>query len=176
MATKKKQRRNRRKLDASKIEEQLVALEQKLIRELHQNLGNVQNTSRGDPTELLDIASDGEIDYMAAVFAETGSATIEEVHRAVQKVREGSYGVCEACGKQIKARRLKARPFAVLCLVCKEREERRGYVPRAGAVSARGDAEVTVSLTDEDFERPETSMADLFRNVDANDVELSDLY
>jgi DnaK suppressor protein len=166
--------KRKRKADLAKIEKELVALEQKLRREMNERLGNVQNTSRGDPSELLDMASEGELDYMSAVSAEAGSATIDEVHQAIEKLREGTYGECSGCGGRIRARRLKARPFAVLCLRCKEQQERFGYVRSSGPASPRAGTEVTVSLTDEDLEPAEASMADLFRDVE--DVEIRELF
>jgi DnaK suppressor protein len=164
----------KRKTGSKKIEQQLTALERRLIQELQERLGNVQNMSHCDPSELLDIAAEGEIDYMSAVSAEAGSATIAEVHQALRKLREGTYGACDTCGKDIGKRRLKARPFAVLCIACKEREERRAYGRAAGAVLARPDAGVSISLTSDDLQEAEAPLDEIFR--DAEDVEISELY
>lgn len=73
--------------------------------------------------------------------AEAGSATFErEKHlsiannvqdlivkssKALEKIDQGSYGICESCGKPISADRLKALPHAVMCIECKKVEERR---------------------------------------------------
>jgi DnaK suppressor protein len=163
-----------KKTDQKKIEKQLMALERRLVRELHDRLGNVQNTSRGDPSELLDLAAEGELDYMSAVSAEAGSATIDEIHEALAKLRAGSYGVCDGCGGRIKVRRLKARPFAVLCIGCKEQQERLGYVPTAGGGLARDDASFAVSLTDEDLHAGADPDSGVLRDVE--DIEVNGLY
>ena len=157
------------------IEKQLMALERRQRGELQEKLGNVQNTARGDPTELLDIAAEGEIDFMSAVSAESGSATLAEIHRALQKLREGTYGICEICGKPIKKRRLKVRPFAIQCIACKEREERRrfGRMPTAAA-PARADSGVTVDLTTEDLQETEEPIDEIFRDVE--DIEINEIY
>jgi DnaK suppressor protein len=42
----------------------------------------------------------------------------ERVARALAKLGEGSYGVCDACGKPIAAARLRAAPESVLCIDC----------------------------------------------------------
>ena len=114
------------KVNRKKIEERLTQLEQRLLGQMDQHLGNVRNTSSSDPSELLDMVSEGEIDYMAAVSAQAGSATIDEIELALKKLRDGTYGICEECGSEIKPRRLQVRPFATLCVHCKERQERRG--------------------------------------------------
>jgi DnaK suppressor protein len=172
MKAKRKTARTRR-LDRDKVQRELAALEYRLRVELQERLSNVQNASHGDPSELLDQASEGELDFMAAASAEAGSATIREIQQALHKLQEGTYGVCDACGKRIKQRRLKARPFATLCIACKEREERFGHP--APALRAHPDAEVTLSLTADDVaDEGADGVSEMLRDVE--EVEISELY
>ncbi|HVF52782.1 MAG TPA: TraR/DksA C4-type zinc finger protein [Actinomycetota bacterium] len=73
-------------------------------------------------------------------FADAGTATfdrerdlsiqnnirdiVEQISRALERIEEGTYGICERCGQPIDAARLKALPYAGMCLDCKRREER----------------------------------------------------
>jgi DnaK suppressor protein len=73
--------------------------------------------------------------------ADTGSKTFEREHemslaashreilgqteRALARIEDGTYGICERCGNPIGKARLQAFPRATLCMTCKEREERR---------------------------------------------------
>jgi DnaK suppressor protein len=73
--------------------------------------------------------------------ADVGSTTFERDHemslannardmlaqteRALLRIEDGSYGVCESCGQPIGKMRVMAFPRATLCLTCKQREERR---------------------------------------------------
>ncbi len=166
-----KKRKNAKK-GTQEIERQLAALERRMMAELSRNLGRVQNLSAADPSELLDIAADGELDYMSALSAESGSATIGEIKRARQKIEDGTYGNCESCGKPISKRRLQARPFATLCIKCKEKEERRVLRRRGGLPAARGEGDVVVDLTKEDLEAREGSLDDVFRDME----DVRDLY
>ncbi|MDN5790402.1 MAG: TraR/DksA C4-type zinc finger protein [Micrococcales bacterium] len=43
-------------------------------------------------------------------------AMLEDVRRARQRVAQGSYGLCEVCGKPIPEERLEVRPWAVRCV------------------------------------------------------------
>lgn len=52
-----------------------------------------------------------------AVLADAESE-VAEVERALARLAEGSYGVCENCGKPISVARLEARPTATLCIDC----------------------------------------------------------
>jgi DnaK suppressor protein len=42
----------------------------------------------------------------------------KRVQRALAKLEDGTYGVCDQCGKPIAPGRLKARPDSVLCIDC----------------------------------------------------------
>ncbi|MFP5316942.1 MAG: TraR/DksA family transcriptional regulator [Acidimicrobiia bacterium] len=46
-------------------------------------------------------------------------AAVDEIDRALAKLDAGTYGVCERCGEPIKRARLKALPYASLCIACK---------------------------------------------------------
>ena len=50
---------------------------------------------------------------------------LAQTERALTRIADGTYGVCESCGKPIGKLRVMAFPRATLCLSCKQREERR---------------------------------------------------
>ena len=43
-------------------------------------------------------------------------AMLRDVDRALQKIEEGTYGICDRCGKLIPEERLEARSWSVLCV------------------------------------------------------------
>ena len=70
--------------------------------------------------------------------------TVAQINRALERLEEGTYGICENCGQMIGENRLRALPFAGLCIPCKEGEERlgvpssHGHSPvRLGTLSAQ---------------------------------------
>ena len=54
---------------------------------------------------------------------ERESRLMKKIRRALEKLDEGDFGVCEECGREISEERLKARPVAVLCIRCKRTQE-----------------------------------------------------
>jgi len=50
---------------------------------------------------------------------------LEKVNTAIEKIDEGTYGVCDSCGIDINTNRLEALPWASLCLNCQDRLEGR---------------------------------------------------
>jgi RNA polymerase-binding protein DksA len=58
-------------------------------------------------------------------LANNARVMLAQTERALGRLDDGSYGVCESCGQPIGKNRLMAFPRATLCLSCKQREERR---------------------------------------------------
>jgi len=54
---------------------------------------------------------------------------IAQITRAMEKIRDGTYGVCDQCGRTIPADRLSAMPEAVYCLTCQAAQEPVGHPP-----------------------------------------------
>lgn len=48
---------------------------------------------------------------------------LSKVDKALKKIEEGDFGVCESCGEDISIKRLEARPVTTLCIRCKEEQE-----------------------------------------------------
>ena len=49
---------------------------------------------------------------------------ISKIDKALGRIDDGSFGICEECGEEISEGRLKARPVTTLCIDCKEEQER----------------------------------------------------
>lgn len=58
-------------------------------------------------------------------LANNAREMFEQSVRALARIADGSYGVCESCGNPIGKNRLLAFPRATLCLTCKSKQERR---------------------------------------------------
>ncbi|MDD3580390.1 MAG: RNA polymerase-binding protein DksA [Desulfobacca sp.] len=48
---------------------------------------------------------------------------ISKIKEALDRIDDGSYGICEACGEPISEKRLLARPVTTLCIKCKAKQE-----------------------------------------------------
>ncbi|MBZ4646560.1 MAG: hypothetical protein PWR27_1326 [Petroclostridium sp.] len=48
---------------------------------------------------------------------------IKEIHDALQRIKNGTYGKCELCGKEIGEERLEILPSARLCIDCEKKKE-----------------------------------------------------
>ena len=104
--------------------------------ELQNQLAAIEESATG----LSQSEMSGEVSYDED-FADAGSFTFErekefsiannvtdlrsKTDRALHRIEEGRYGICESCGQPIESARLKALPHVTLCLKCKKAEERR---------------------------------------------------
>lgn len=69
----------------------------------------------GDEGDRADTERTHEVSILLSVWDKEKLLAIDE---ALEKVREGTYGVCEECGDEIRSGRLKAMPLARLCVPC----------------------------------------------------------
>ena len=93
------------------------------------NLNRSQRDASGDLSgysfHMADMATDNFDREFSLDLASTEQTILNRIDEALKKIEEGTYGVCENCGKPISLKRLKAGPYAKLCIKCKEDEEKR---------------------------------------------------
>jgi DnaK suppressor protein len=56
---------------------------------------------------------------------------LRSIEAALERIREGTYGICEMCGDDISPRRLEALPWTDCCLGCQERMEQQCEAERS---------------------------------------------
>ncbi len=98
----------------------------KEIREAEQEIvGLLRDGGDGAGNDQADVGSTTlERDHEMSL-ANNARDMLDQIERALSRIENGTYGVCESCGNAIGKGRLQAFPRATLCVSCKEREERR---------------------------------------------------
>ncbi|MDD3313786.1 RNA polymerase-binding protein DksA [Pseudodesulfovibrio sp.] len=48
---------------------------------------------------------------------------IKKIQKAIDRIDDGEFGICQECGDEISIPRLKARPMTTLCINCKSKQE-----------------------------------------------------
>ena len=84
-------------------------------------------------TDAVGDAGDDTADAGAKTFqrehelalTENARELLAASRRALARIDDGTFGVCDSCGQPIGKARLQAFPRATLCVSCKQREERR---------------------------------------------------
>lgn len=75
------------------------------------------------PIHMADLGSDNFEQEFTLSLIENEEGELRMVEKALSKIDDKSFGICEGCQNPIKKRRLKALPYAKLCMECKQNEE-----------------------------------------------------
>jgi DnaK suppressor protein len=111
------------KKDVKRFKDLLAKERENLIRNAAKTLNE---EAALDVNELPD-----EIDQASAEYSQSfifrlrdrEKYYLSKIDKALKKIDDGEFGVCEACGDEISNKRLEARPVTTLCIRCKEEQE-----------------------------------------------------
>jgi len=112
--------------------EEKVQAARKAILDLKEKLG-AEGFGKSLPMDLVrsfDIGDEGDragterTHEVSILLSGRDKEKLHAVEEALERIREGTYGVCEECGDEIGGRRLKAMPLAKSCVTCQSQMEK----------------------------------------------------
>ncbi len=74
---------------------------------------------------MADVATDNYDREFSLGLADKEQNLLHRIDAALEKIEGGTYGSCETCEKKISKIRLKAVPYAELCIPCQEKQEKK---------------------------------------------------
>ena len=107
--------------------EQLQERKKKILKNLGdvaENLNKMRNQEPKDEGDFAVLSMQTDID---SKILEAQKRELEEIELALEKIKKGTYGVCEMCEEPIGIERLKVKPYARFCIVCREINEKEQY-------------------------------------------------
>jgi len=117
--------------EVAQFKKLLLSLRERLVGKVDVMQGETLKKSRQDasgdlsnvPIHMADVGTDNyERDIMIELI-QNGEEGVRNIDTALEKIEEGAFGVCELCAKKINKDRLKAVPYAKLCIDCQREEE-----------------------------------------------------
>ena len=117
--------------EVAQFKKLLLSLRERLVGKVDVMQGETLKKSRQDasgdlsnvPIHMADVGTDNyERDIMIELI-QNGEEGVRNIDTALEKIEEGAFGVCELCAKKINKERLKAVPYAKLCIDCQREEE-----------------------------------------------------
>ncbi len=119
------------KKDSKHFEERLIEERMKLLKELGYFEDKIFSSSQRDAAgdlsaysvHMADQASDAQEREKAYHMASSEGRLLYHIDEALARLRDGTYGVCCACGTKVKKARRAVVPHARLCIECKKAEE-----------------------------------------------------
>lgn len=77
-----------------------------------------------DLPDEIDLASSEYQQSMVFRLRDREKYLLTKIDKALERIEDGSFGICENCEEEISVKRLEARPVTTLCIRCKEEQER----------------------------------------------------
>lgn len=108
----------------------ILKLKRLLMEEKQRIFNNSQNArkneislSADDLPDETDLASSEISQNLVFKLRERERRLLSLIDDALQRMEDGTFGVCSDCEEPIEPKRLEARPMSVLCVSCKEKQE-----------------------------------------------------
>lgn len=102
--------------------------------------------------DVVDAALDAAQDEISSKLAEVESRELANIEVALERMRSGSYGVCEICSGKIPLARLTALPYVTTCIECQRASEQAGagggYAGDWSRVLDGGGIDMDISFSD----------------------------
>ncbi|MEK6559850.1 MAG: TraR/DksA C4-type zinc finger protein [Planctomycetota bacterium] len=117
--------------DVAHFRKLLLSIREKLVGKVDSMQGEALKRSRQDasgdlsnvPIHMADIGTDNYERELMIELIQNGEEGVRSIDTALEKIEDGTFGVCELCAKKINKERLKAVPYAKLCIDCQREEE-----------------------------------------------------
>jgi len=105
-----------------RLSERRDALRKVLAREVEDLRGSQE--SRDLSGDAADAAFGTGAEEVASQLAEIEARELAQIDRALVRLKQGTYGLCEVCNKRIPVARLTALPYSTMCVECQREMER----------------------------------------------------
>lgn len=119
----------RKRIEKDTIEQSLKERRKLLLDEIRRDVFRRFQEEHGDRYEgAMDTGDMSVADLLESVGFKLAGIREEELRKiaeAERKIQNGTYGICESCGKVISEERLSAVPFALYCLDCEQSLEKK---------------------------------------------------
>lgn len=101
----------------------LLDQKRQLIEQANQTVSRESNGAQGQLADFADIASLESDRTFHLRLRDRERKLVQKIDQALDRIEDGTFGLCERCGEDIGEERLKARPVTTFCINCKTRLE-----------------------------------------------------
>ncbi len=106
------------------LRQQLLDMRAKLLQEMDLEAKAEREGNKDEGLDTYDLASEERDREISFILSDREHSKIKNIDDALERMDEGSYGVCDSCGLEIAEERLTAMPFTRLCRDCQQEHER----------------------------------------------------
>jgi DnaK suppressor protein len=111
--------------DLKRFKKSLEDSRKAIIENARKTMEEESNFDTDDLPDEIDQASSEYAQSMAFRLRDREKFLLKKIEKALQRIEEGTFGMCERCEELITMKRLEARPVTTLCIRCKEEQEKK---------------------------------------------------
>jgi DnaK suppressor protein len=119
-----------RKLFLKRSREILLGQKRHILRDLEVELKEGREGSQEEGMDAYDIASEERDREINLILSDRDREKLQAIEDALERIDDGTYGICEGCEEEIAQERLEAMPFTRLCFTCQSEREREAKMHR----------------------------------------------
>lgn len=105
-----------------RLNKSLTARRNELRKRLGADLAEL-GAGKQSSADVADAAFDHTGEELSSQLAELEARELNQIERALLRLKQGTYGLCEGCGCKIPVARLNVLPYSTLCITCQREAE-----------------------------------------------------
>jgi len=111
--------------DLKRFKAMLEESRDSLLQSAKRTLMEESNFDTDDLPDEIDLASSEYNQSMVFRLRDREKFLLKKIEKALARIDDGTFGICERCEEDISVKRLEARPVTTLCIRCKEEQEKK---------------------------------------------------
>lgn len=104
--------------------QRLLAMKRQILHEIDQDLRDEREGAKENGMDSYDLASEERDREIGLILSDRDREKLQAIDEALDRIEDGTYGICENCESEIGAGRLEALPFTRLCVNCQAEREK----------------------------------------------------
>jgi RNA polymerase-binding transcription factor len=113
-----------RKSVLKNVRDKLLEMRRQVLREIDNDLKEGREGAKDDGMDTYDLASEERDREISFILSDREREKLVAIQEALERIEDGSYGICESCESDIAPGRLEALPFTRLCVSCQSDREK----------------------------------------------------
>lgn len=110
------------------VRQKLLATKNRLLAEVAHKVKSESDVLKFELGDIYDIASTERERELTLMLGDREREKLHEIDRALERLDDKDYGLCEECGEPIGEERLRAMPFTRVCFECKSKSEKETFI------------------------------------------------
>ena len=112
-----------RKAFLKQAKERLQEMKAQVMSGIRADLKEGREGNKDDGMDTYDVATEERDREISMLMSDRDRQKLGAIEEALERIEDGSYGICDSCEEEIPVDRLKAMPFTRLCVQCQSERE-----------------------------------------------------